>query len=1270
MNPLQERLASLRRRLRLRIGWTGICSLVGLLVGAALLAGLTDWFIELPSLIRALALVSILGTAGWVAYQALLQPLASRCDDLALALQIEEHYPDLNDSLASTVQFLQEKEGSPQGSSASLRQAAIQRTLALTENYDFNKIIQRRGQRWLACGALLACAVAGYFFFQHQQFAEIALWRLADPFGRHTWTTINLDETPHLVAQGQPFVLRGTIAGIVPPAARIEMDGGLKSEKIFPLKTDARTNAGILVAPLDITQHKGKFRFRIFANDAVYPSQVGQWHEVEVSPPPKFALLDGQLSPKIKLRYPAYTDKPPADSSPGTKHIAEYVGTHVTYRAAFDRPLQEAWIEYRPDAPFLRNVAFLAHLGQANVLNALGALNTSHAVWGRMYATIEDENIITVRFVPSVSGTYILHVRDTVGLAKDFEADLRVLEDPVPTVQLQRPASSSSVVPDAEIAFKMLVGDEIFAVRSVFIEYRRKDVDNRWLDESPQRVVLYDHATMEKVVPRLLAGLGRRSLAGPDLRLRLQKLEIGTKWALQNQFKVGETIVLQVGADDFCDLFPDRPPGRSHEIELRIVSKEEIARNLDDGLAKAQQEIVRLQKLQEEANNLIKDVQKKSADNKVSKKEVDELIEAEQLQKQIQERLGNSPEDGLREELAKLQQSIKDNKLPPSKVQDQIKTLKNELERLAQEDLPQIEPNLAEARKELVGAAPPTPKNKGPLDKAEKLQEQAKKTLDDLAKFLDPWASMHQIQGETRALLDKQKDLRKDVEKILTDKNDNANAELEQKGDMQAQLAKDTDNLIDKMKKAAKNRGKQGDKAAEEKLTKAAQIGEAADLHGVDENKALVENMRDVANEIKQNPLLNKVRDKQSENVKTLEKMLSALEGRKEDDLDRLQKKHKAAAQVKENVDKLAQDQDTLRKKTKEANKIENPEERAKELKKLAEQQEKLKDEAQKNARELARLQEEQAAKALDRAAGEMDKAAQKLEDGQNPDENQQEALDRVEDAQTKLEEFEEELSREQLAQIADRIKGLKERQDAAVERSKDLHKKVVAKMKWSTGLLETLDGDITSQKGLADETRALKEKIKEAKIFEHVFEKAANSMDDAADGMTERKETGKDRRLMDLEQEELADENNKAKGIEKLQTLASKRLQRLLDSLKNDPADQAQNDDPNKQPDDKGGEQQEGQKMKPGDGVPPLAQLKVLRAEQLEVNEQTNELIKIHPKLKDLNEEQRRQYLTGLNEEQRNALIRELTSLETEQKRLHELFEQMIAAEKKGGEQ
>ena len=1262
MNPLQRRLASLRRRMRLQIGWRGLCALAGLVVGGAVLAGLADWFFELPGLVRALALITILASAGLAAYHTLVMPLAARSDDLSLALQIEGQFPELNDALASTVQFLQEPKeplaGSPGRGSESLRRAAIQRTLNLTENCDFTKIFRRRGLLAITAGALAAALVAGHFLYHHTDFSETALWRLADPFGNHTWTRIAIDDPPHRVAQGQPFVLKGQIAGVVPASARLEVEGNLKSEMPVPIKIDGQDpHVGTFVKPMDMTQQKGKFRFRIHANDAVYPPQLGQWHEVEVWPPPKFAMLNGSLSPQLELRIPAYTDLPsPQRLTPGTKYITAIAGTHVTYRAAFDRPLEIAWIEFRPEVPAVRTAAMLAHFGQRHPLVTAATLGMSHAVWGRVYAHFETKQIIRLQFVPWMSGTYLLHVRDELGLVKDFEADLRVEQDPLPLVLLQRPATSMSVLADAEIAFKMLVSDDRFAVRSVFLEFRKKDAANRWLDDGPRRLPLYDHETMGKWVPRLLAGLAGSPVVGPELRLRPTSLEIVTKWALGNRFKEGEIVVVQIGADDFCDLFPDRPSGRSLEIELRIVSTAESARLLDEGLGKAQQELVRLQQMQQEALQLIKNIQEKKAKNKLTNKDLDQLIEAEQLQKQIQERLGARSEEGLRDELAKLQHWIRDNKLPPTEVQDKIKTLKNELERLALEEVQQIEPHLAEARKEMAGTVKPGPNEKGPLDKAQKLQEEAKRTFDELAKFLDPWASMHQVKGETRDVLNKQKELKKDVERILDMKGDlskngkranparqeELNEELDRKADGQKELAERTQKLLDMMEKVQSKRAEQGDQESADKLQKAEKTGKDASLPA---------EMRDVAKEIKGKQPEDAVRRQNDNIIKNLDKMLAALEERKEDDLDRLQKKQKNTGEIRDNLDKLAKDQHTLQKKAAATGKMENLEERARELKKLAQEQEKLKEDAQKNARELARLQEEQAARALSRAAQEMEKAAQKLDDGQNPEEDQQEALDRLEDAQTKMEQFEEELAREQLAKIADRIKGLKERQDAALGRSQELHKKVMAKKLWSGGLVKTLGADIASQQGLAGETRSLKEKIKEAKVFEHVFEKTAKAMDAAAAAMEIRQQSGKDRQNIDLEKDEIADENQKARDVEKLQTLASQRLQRVLDSLKIEPTDGAQNEEPSKG---QGGEGSDsaGPKMRAGDGIPALAQLKVLRAEQLEINEQTKEFAKQNLDQKSLNEAQQR----------------ELSDMEAEQARLHRLFEEMTApAEKKG---
>ena len=105
-------------------------------------------------------------------------------------------------------------------------------------------------------------------------------------------------------------------------------------------------------------------------------------------------------------------------------------------------------------------------------------------------------------------------------------------------------------------------------------------------------------------------------------------------WALNRRFKEGDVILIQGCADDFCNIIVPRQPGRSPEIELRIVSKGDLAKLLDDGLGQAQQELVRIQKMQQDAIDLVKQIDKA----KEPQQKLDRLVEAEQIQKQIQER--------------------------------------------------------------------------------------------------------------------------------------------------------------------------------------------------------------------------------------------------------------------------------------------------------------------------------------------------------------------------------------------------------------------------------------------------------------------------------------------------------------------------------------------------------------------------------------------------------------------------------------------------------
>src|SRR5438105_4645498 len=106
MNPLQMRLASLRRRMRIVISFRGVCWLATLLLLASAGVGWLDWRVHLPAFIRALLLCGALAGLVAVLYRHLIVPLWGRTDDLSLALRVEQFYPELNDSLASAVQFL------------------------------------------------------------------------------------------------------------------------------------------------------------------------------------------------------------------------------------------------------------------------------------------------------------------------------------------------------------------------------------------------------------------------------------------------------------------------------------------------------------------------------------------------------------------------------------------------------------------------------------------------------------------------------------------------------------------------------------------------------------------------------------------------------------------------------------------------------------------------------------------------------------------------------------------------------------------------------------------------------------------------------------------------------------------------------------------------------------------------------------------------------------------------------------------------------------
>jgi len=1292
---LRQRLAGLRRRLRVVAIVRGAGLLLTVVLAAAVVAGLLDWHWHLPALVRAVVLVATLAGGIFIAYRYLYRPLSAPSDDLSLALRVEEEYPGLNDALASTVQFL-ERGSPPDSSSTVLEREAVKRTLGQMLGCDFGKVVNKRGLIWASVLGGVFTILALALMLLSPALAGTAFLRLTNPFGDIDWpkkTQLEIEQPRPRIGRNEAFEVRGKVRGEIPPQAVIvfRFEGFPNLEHHCDIKTD-ESGVGRLATKLEAGRVQRTFWFQVKANDAISPG-----YRVEVLPPPTLVALDSKPSPQLQLFYPAYTGLPSPDVlSPGTGNIDAVIGTAVRLRARVDRPLKRAWIEYQPEEP-----SFV--LGDLLTLMAGGL-----PWWEPVPAVLDDDRCtFTLDFKPTVHGMYALHFEDETGLRNSRLFELRLHPDPAPTVHLERPSRARdilTVLPTAELPLEVRADDLEFGIRSVYLEYRTA------AEEQPRRLYLFDPASGP--APLLAPWAGPAILAAPPLGTRPRRLDFRQKLSLKtirhsdgSSLKEEDVVFLRACADDFDDVNPNKEPGRSPEVEIRLVGRNALEIVLNQEQAGVQQELLRLREKERDALQKVTE-----AENRLKKAETlniedqEKLLQAEQLQQQIRERIGNEKE-GLRSDVKRILDGLKSNGMEKTAAQERMKDVARELERLAENELQQIEPRLTNARKlaelleekarqerkaqlearareaeqeartseeaadnkerEAAEAEKKAERSSNDADKvrhrqearlqreraeelrqrirelrqqaerdrrdanqkrdpaqprkvladARKAQEEVEKTLNDLlTRRLEPWTSSHEIKGEANRLLEEQKRLQAETEKLIEQqqKNDAAGkppAELtpEQRADLdnlrqaQEKIKERTRQLLEKMDRVAAQREEKDPETARElrDALKDAQQDNIADR------------MRAAHESIDKNQL-NDALDKQKDSVRNLKKLVKNLEDRREAELERLTKKLR---EKEKELAELIKEQEELRKKVKEAGKIGDKAKREEELKRLARRQDELREKTEEMVRQLTRMRAPRAGQTLGRAGEQMAGAGQQMQDGQQGDDEQEQTLERLNEAQRELrrarKEAEEELGREQVVRLADLIRPLKERQEALSAETTRLQENVQRKKKWDRPLRIDFSRKGEAQRGLGAETEDLAEKrLSKAPVFARLMRRASEAMTQAGERMhTVAKDAVDPKALPDAE-------------TARLQQLAQRRLTQVVDALKEaaEKMEQARggggggND---------GGEEP-AQAGPPSDGIPPLAELKLLRDLQKDINQRTESFRKEHPDLKKLAEKDR----------------------------------------------
>ena len=1231
MSPLQERLAELRAKVRQLLWVYGLSWLVAVLLGALLLVGCTDWFLHLDDAgVRLILGLGILGGVGYIAYQRLITPLKVPLTDIDLALRIEQRFPKFRDSLVSTIQFLQENQDPKLGAPA-LQRRVIDKTLKQTRLMDFEDVVQTQPVQRIAWTALLVCITTALVVGFNQVEAATALKRLMFPFGTHPWprqTQLQfvklgangleaLTADPHdplRIARGDTLeltVINLHHQGRLPSTIQLELKDseGVITREVMQRTTLADQDQSREAAFANVVI-KAPFQFRAVGGD----DQTMDWFPLEVVPPPVAESLQVNLIP------PKYTRKPVLKLPSGVGHVEGLVGTKVQISAKSNKPLSSALLKIRDK-------------DQQPMTIATDGVKLS--------------TIFQIKEAGVYSYWLDLRDRQNFGNSDAPRYEIRAIQDTPPDIYIDRPATDIQVTPTAEVPLRFVAKDDLglhqVRMRFQILEAGKSEPTKPLgvpLANLEKRPLLHNQEHLWqleplKLVPGMQVQLHGEATDDYDLGPRhVGRSLTRTLTVISPEEKTQELADRQIG------LLGDLERAKKQETEIQAQTAE-LRTQLEKTGKLRPQDVDMLQRIEGQQRQIASAMQN-SQDGMLTRaaeilKEFRqnhlESPETEQRLEQIRSELQRLADEHLAEIEQNLTQARKQaggsepldatspgkpNKTKPtddggspapkSKPETPQKTSPeptakagtknpNETSPKADPDSPpKGDPAPGDPAPGKPAGDEPKPRDKTPeripeqpragaspteqaLHQAQRHQQAVTETLGDLLQELSQWQDERQTALDLQDIKQAQDKIKQEttelgkqtVTKSLQDLKPQEQADLARQADRQKHEANQLDQLQRRIAEIVKKLQEDDPAAA----------GRMQDLLEQLQQNNTTGKMRDAARQVGENKIgqAGQIQQQVADELQALEDLLK---NRPVSDLETLVKQMKQAEQ---DLTDLALQQEELLKKTAEAQAETDPQLKEEQLEKLKKEQQELEKKAEQLARKLQRLQVKSPSEAARRAAERMQQAGESLEKDGDTDQakqQEQEALDDIEQAQRELakerEQAEERLAFEQLEKVANEIKTLAERQQGVLAETKRLNEVQSARGNWNRAQLKSLRDLAETQRGLREETNGLAEKLSAAEVFALAVKRASRQMEQAALRLDE-KQTGPE--------------------TQQFEQAALQRFEELIAAQQPDKDTKP----PEGQEPPPGGNGAGAQPPQPVDTVAMVAQLKMLRSWQVELN-------------------------------------------------------------------
>ena len=1274
---VSEHLAELRDRVRLLTWVSGLCWTALAVFGGLLITGTLDWLLHFDeSGTRLVIGLSLLGLAGWMFWRQLIAPLLSPLSATFLASRVEKRFPGLNNRLLSAVEFLEHRLDSKLGSTE-LQRAVVGQALSDLKRIETSDVIETKAIRNVTVAGAVVTFLTAFVVMLHPLEAATSVQRLVFPFSKVPWPRkvdlklVRPDLSPLVQAPDQPLVIaRGdtlelyveNTKGRLPERVWFEYrtgdEGPISREALRQTTLRDEKGRSREAAVISWVATRGTMQFRASGGD----DNVMPFYQVNVVPPPNLDSLQVTVTP------PPYSQQPVQVLPPGVGHVQGLVGSKVEIVAMADKPLQSTRLRVgeQPAIPMslhdeARQFSTIFEIKEAVNGSYWFELTDTQGFTDRDAVRYElrgiPDGIPDVTIEAPVSDVLLtadselpvaVLAKDDLGL-RQVRIAYQIGDDEKPkTIPLfdhlssapeqetfDQPGSSTdskSVGPqrrEAGFVWKMSDLNPQPGMRIVFRAEATDDYDlgQPHVGKSIPRTItivsrdekqrelamrvgdlledLQQAAQMQKRARQQTQDLQAQLEKVGELRSQdldqLQRTEMDQRQTASRLTNPADSVETQ--ARQLLDEFrANRLGDEATEQRLEQVAAE-LNRLEREELSDAERALTQAQKLAEEgASRDAAPVDDKSSFNTTpsgSKSIVTKNNESSRSSRRPNNRdkSGDSTSEQLDKEANSSDEQKSDNPQlmtdsndGPSPVQSKTGSDEKGSEKSSEKSMDVPKPDSSSSS------------NKGlrsVLAEAQAQQARSLESLTELQDLLSEWRDQRDVSKDLSSVISEQEKVQQDAENMAQQTMSKSSAELsrQEKAELdklavrQRRVAEQLDQLHKQLNKAAENlKGNDPDSA--EKL---GEVGQELN------QQETASKLQDAADKIAENQM-GAAAESQKQAIDELHDLERMMKRQPNEDTEQFLKQTQEALQE---FQQLREEQQSLADRAEELNQQDDSLEKKQQQDELMQQQEDLTERMAKAERKLERLRLRGAADAAHRARKritEMMKHIQEAEDGEEMQQAMEEALDDLEQVERELvlekRIAQDRLAFEQLEKIEDQLKSLRARQETVITETIRLEDAKKDEGRITRGQIKSLLELAETEHSLQHTAEQMGQQMASAEVFSLVLKRLARSMKHAADALGERETSEKTQ----------AFERDAIRKIDNL-------LAVLKQEQKKQPPEKPQEtpEELSQEPQEKEEKPEEAQP--PGDMLPQLAQLKLLKSLQEEYLERTELLNKFRDK-------------------------------------------------------